>query len=78
MLQNRIPFDEKIDLKNQKENQQQTPVPEISLKSRYLQELTIDAPISRSNSNKRKAMLTPQSPAKDENTRSLEHSPLQT
>jgi hypothetical protein len=79
MLKNNTAFDEKIDQKNQeKQPENQSLVHEISPKARRYQPLSLNAPISRSNSKKRKAILTPQSPQKDETNEVIENSQVQT
>jgi len=80
MLKTRTKYDSGIDRKNQERNTSDTEVAiaEISIRARRHQELSFDAPISRSNSNKRKAMLEPQASMEDEITRSSEHSLQQT
>jgi len=78
MLKNKTAFDPKIDITNQEKNLQPEPVAPISKKARRLQELTIEAPISRSNSKKRKAMLEPQSSIIEEHAGSSKHSLVQT
>ena len=77
MLKTNIKFDSKIDQRNIAENNQTEQKSQISKKSRRLQELTTDAPISRSNLKKRKAILEPQSSVSDESTRSSENSSVQ-
>ena len=77
MLKNKTAFDPKIDIENQEKNLQLEPVALISKKARHLQELTIEAPISRSNSKKRKAMPEPQSSIIEEHARSSKHSYVQ-
>jgi len=78
MMKSNTEFNPKIDIKNQDKNKESEKAKNpISEKSRLLQELTLEAPISKRNRKKRKAMLEPQSSTKDENTRS-EHSQLQT
>jgi len=80
MLKAQMEFNPEIDLKNQNRNEQQEnrPVLEIDKASRRFQELTLEAPISRSNRKKRRAVLEPQSSTLDERTRSSKHSPTQT
>lgn len=78
MMKSKTEFDPKVDIKNQENNVKNANSKKpLSTKSRRLQELTTDAPISRRNKKKRKAMLQPQSSTMDENTRS-EHSQVQT
>ena len=78
MLKSDTKFDEKIDEKNIEKNIQEKQVSQISKKARRLQEISLDAPISRSNTKKRKAMLESQPSKNDEHTRSSKHSPVQT
>ena len=79
MLKTRTKFDADVDRENQARNTSDTEIPlaAISIKARRHQELSTDAPISRSNAKKRKAILEPQASIADENTRSSEHSPMQ-
>jgi transposase len=77
MLKSNTGFNPKIDIKNQEKYHQKESTNPISIKSRRLQPLTLQAPISRSNSKKRKAMLEPQSSTADEHTRSSKHSSVQ-
>lgn len=79
MLMTNTPFNEKIDLINQqKAADSQANNHPISERARRYQPLSLEAPISRSNSKKRKAILTPQSSTKDEPCEVLENSPVQT
>lgn len=79
MLMTNTPFNEKIDLINrQKAIDSQANNHPISERARRYQPLSLDAPISRSNSKKRKAILTPQSSTNDESCEVLENSPVQT
>ena len=78
MLKSKTEFNSKTDAENQQKNIQNDEIKPISKKSRRLQALTLNAPISKSNNKKRKAMLKPQSSTKDEHPRSFEHSPIQT
>lgn len=78
VLKTKKEFDQKIDMKNQQNNKQEEMVNSISLISRRHQNITMDAPISRTNGKKRKAMLEPQSSNIDERTRSSKHSLMQT
>ncbi|VAX25097.1 hypothetical protein MNBD_IGNAVI01-52, partial [hydrothermal vent metagenome] len=52
--------------KYQKMNKQKKEIPMVSIKSRRLQQLTMEAPISRSNMKKRRAMIESQSSTRDE------------
>ena len=78
MLKSKTTFDEKVDEKNIENNQQEEQVAQISKKARRLQPVSTNAPISRSNTKKRKAMLEPQSLNNNEQTRSSKHSSTQT
>lgn len=78
MIKSKTEFDPGVDIKNQEKNQDDAAVEKpLSEKSRRLQELSLDAPISKRNKKKRKAMLEPQPSTMEENTRS-EHSQSQT
>ena len=68
MLKSKTFFDAGIDVENQKKSQNVDDNIQLNLKSRRLQELSLDAPISRSNSKKRKAILQPQTSVTDANT----------
>lgn len=78
MLKSRTEFNCKVDIENQEKNKQNKEAPILSIKSRRLQELTMEAPVSRSNIKKRRAMIESQSTTRDENTRSSIHSSVQT
>ena len=79
MLKTQKPFDHKVDEQNQiKSISDIEPSNTISNKSRRYQDISLEAPISRSNSKKRKAIIEPQSLINNEHTRSSEYSPLQT
>ena len=75
MLKSQTEFNTAVDKQNQKPEVE--PAAPISAKSRTLQPLSIDAPISRSNRKKRKAILASQASTEDESTRS-KYSPIQT
>ena len=77
ILKTNTKFDSKIDQRNIAENNQTEQKSQISKKSRRMQELTTDAPISRSNLKKRKAILEPQSSVSNESTRSSGNSSVQ-
>jgi len=77
ILKTNTKFDSKIDQRNIAENNQTEQKSQISKKSRRMQELTTDAPISRSNLKKRKAILEPQSSVSNESTRSSVNSSVQ-
>ena len=77
MLKTSTKFDSRIDQKNIEKNNQIEQQSQISKKSRRMQELTTDAPISRSNLKKRRATLEPQSSVSDESTRSSKNSSVQ-
>ena len=68
MLKSKTFFEAGIDVENQKKSRNVDDNTQLSLKSRRLQELSLDAPISRSNSKKRKAILQPQTSVTDANT----------
>ena len=66
MLKSRTKFNPKVDIKNQQKYKQEKEIPMIIIKSRRLQQITMEAPISRSNMKKRRAMIESQSSTKDE------------
>jgi len=78
MLKSRKEFNCKVDIENQEKNKQNKEVPILSTKARRLQKLTMEAPVSRSNIKKRRAMIESQSSTRGENTRSSIHSSVQT
>ena len=75
MLKSQTEFNAEVDKQNQKPEVE--PAAPISAKSRALQPLSVDAPISRSNRKKRKAILASQASTEDASTRS-KYSPVQT
>jgi len=77
MLKNNTAYKASIDQENIIKYKQHNQCLQISRKARRKQELTINAPISRSNTKKRKAMLESLSLTMNENTRSSNHSQLQ-
>ncbi len=77
MLKTGTKFNSKIDQRNIEKNNQIEQKSQISKKSRRMQKLTLDAPISRSNLKKRRATLEPQSSVSDESTRSSKNSSVQ-
>lgn len=80
MLMSQTEFNENTDIKNQAKNKQlnETPIELINMKSRRYQEITLKAPVSRTNLKKRKAILEPQSSTLDEKNEVCENSLVQT
>lgn len=79
MLKNNKHFNEDIDKLNQEKGIEIRKVDQgISKSLRRYQEIDLNAPISRSNSKKRKAILSPQSPTLDESHEVDKNSLLQT
>ena len=79
MLKNNKPFDEDTDRKNQeKQPEKVEQIHGISKKARRYQPISLDAPVSRSNTKKRKAILSPQSSTLDESHEVCENSHMQT
>ena len=77
MLKSRKLFDKNVDEANQEKHTQQQPQPlsHISATARRMQELSCDAPISRSNYKKRKEVLEHQSSVEDDKAASSKTTP---
>lgn len=80
MLKTQTEFNKDVDIQNQERNQtnNEKEIELINSKSRRYQDVSLDAPVSRRNFNKRKATLQPQSSTADESYEVKESSPVQT
>lgn len=78
MLKNGTAFSPETDIENQKRSEQKKTSAPVKSNARRLQGLSQNAPVSRTNSKKRKAMIQPQSSVSDECARSKNHSLVQT
>lgn len=79
MLKSQTTFNQDTDLKNQERSQtKEIMLQNFNMKVRRYQKITLDAPISRANSKKRKTIIEPKSLENNEQTRSSNYSLMQT